>query len=220
MEKNGCLFPDGLEYSPDMNLWFRRESDGVYRTGMTAAVLWTAGKPLKVVLKGKGEEVPAGKSIGSVEGRKYFDMLRMPFSCMIIEVNQESGEDSAPSSKSIYGEHWLALVEATEKADAAAILLSGADAAKMANEKVLSLRLQCFSELPDTEMVEIGNECSAVLARLSQIMEGKQKGYTVHLVTDDITSPIEMVRWSDESGNRLAETRKVDSIYHFIAVRA
>ena len=220
METNGCFFPDELEYSPDMNIWFRKVREGLYSMGMTAAILWTAGKPLKLVLRKKGDEVPEGKSIGSVEGRKYFDVLRMPFSCRIVEINREAGNSITPSTRSIYGVHWLAIVEATQAGDAPAGLLSGAAARKAADEKVISLRLQCFSELPDTEMVEIGSECSAVLARLSQIMEGKQKGYAVHLVTDDITSPMEMVRWSDESGNRLAETRKVDNIYHFIAVRA
>ncbi len=219
METEGCYFPDELEYTNDMNLWLRKEKSGRYRIGMTSALLWTAGKPVKVLMKEKGTAVAEGKSVGSVEGRKFFDTLRVPFGCTIEEVNTNIDEGSRLSTASIYGEHWLAVVEVTTEAGISEFIVSGREVRERAIEKVRSLRLHCFSELPDAEMVEIGSECSAVMARLSQLMENRDEGFAVHLVTDDVTAPIEMVRWSDETGNRLAETRKTDNVYHFIAVK-
>lgn len=220
MEINGCLFPEGLYYSDDMNIWLVPEGNqGDYRVGITSAVLWTAGKPIKTMLKELGTLVGEGKSIGSVESPRFFDTLRMPFECTIVSLNSNAAKGSDLDSNSIYERDWLAIVRPAAVANAASRLLVGDRAKEKAKEKVLSLRLNCFSLLPDREMVEIGTECSAVLAKLNELMEDEGKGFTVHLVTDDVTSPMEMVRWSDESGNRIAETRKLENIYHFIAVK-
>lgn len=220
MEINGCFFPEDLFYAPDMNIWLSPEGDeGDYRVGITSAVLWTAGKPFKTVLKSPGTEVGEGKSIGSVESPKFFDTIRMPFECSVVSINSRATGSEPYDSRSVYGEHWLAVVRPATGLDATSKIVRGGLAREKAREKVESLRLNCFSLLPDREMVEIGTECSAVLAKLSELMENREKGFTVHLVTDDVTSPIEMVRWSDESGNTVAETRKVENIYHFLAVK-
>ena len=220
MEANGCVFPEGLEYSPDMNLWFRKErhSDS-YRVGMTSALLWLAGKQSKITLKPAGTAVGEGKSIGSIETPRFFDTMRVPFPCVIENINGRVASGETVGTRSIYEEHWLAVVAVGTRTGPQERLVSGEVARNAAVERVEALRLQCFAELPDVDMVEIGSECSAVLSRLSHLVENKEKGFTVHLVTDDLTSPIEMVRWADETGNRLLETRKIVNIYHFIAVR-
>lgn len=220
MEVNGCYFPEDLYYSPDMNIWLEREGDrGEYRIGITSAVLWTAGKPLRIVLKASGTEIGEGKSVGSIESPKFFDTIRVPFECSIVSVNSQAARRAEFDSRSVYGEHWLVVVRAAPGLDAASRLVKGDSVRDKAMEKVLSLRLNCFSLLPDREMVEIGTECSAVLVRLNELMEKEEKGFAVHLVTDDVTSPIEMVRWSDESGNRIVESRRVGNIYHFLVVK-
>lgn len=220
METNGCVFPEELEYSPDMNIWFRKEEQrDSYRVGMTSALLWLAGKPLKIALKAAGTAVEQGKSIGSVETPRFFDTMRMPFSCVIREINGRITGGDVVGPRSIYYEHWLAVVAFEAGSKPGKRLVRGEAAGAAAVERVRALRLHCFSELPDVDMVEIGSECSAVLSKLSHLVENREKGFTVHLVTDDVTSPIEMVRWADETGNRLVETRKIDGIYHFLAVR-
>lgn len=219
METNGCFFPDDLAYTPDMYLWARRQESGGVRIGMTSALLWTAGKPVTLLLKKAGTAVGAGKSIGSIESPRFFETLRVPFECTITETNVKVRPGAEVSPRTIYAEHWFADVMVGSPEKAWAELIGGEAAETASREKVHSLRLHCFSELPDTEMVEIGSECSAILVKLSQLMAHKPEGFTVHLVTDDITSPIEMVRWSDETGNRLIETRKIENIYHFLAVK-
>jgi TusA-related sulfurtransferase len=38
----------------------------------------------------------------------------------------------------------------------------------------------------------------------------------VHVVSDDPFAEIEMVRWSDRSGNELVEAKQEGNLYHFI----
>ena len=218
MECNGCLFPDDLLYSDDAELWFRAEK-GVYVAGMTSAVLWTAGKAAKISLKEVGKKVERGKSIATIESTKYFGSLRAPFDCRIVGVNT-SLAPGLLTPASIYGDSWLAVVEALVRDEPPSRLLSGMNAHSLFEEKISSLHLKCFSELPDIELLEIGTECNAVLTRLNSEFSSNKQGYVIHLVTDDVTSPIEMIRWSDESGNKIAERKKIDNLFHFILVKS
>jgi glycine cleavage system H protein len=218
LECNGCLFPDDLLYSDDVELWFRPEKD-VYVAGMTSAVLWTAGKAANVTLKKKGGIVERGKGLATIESTKYFGSLRVPFDCRIVEVNTSLAQGLLTPA-SIYGDSWLAVVEPLVRDESRTRLLNGLYAHALFEEKVSSLHLKCFSELPDTEMLEIGTECNAVLTRLNSEFSSRKQGYVIHLVTDDTTSPIEMIRWSDESGNKIVERKKIDNLFHFILMKS
>src|SRR2546427_129048 len=54
------------------------------------------------------------------------------------------------------------------------------------------------------------------LAKLDELLEKITIGNTVHLVSDDITADLEMIRWSDQTGQSLLETRKEGNLFHFI----
>jgi len=82
--------------------------------------------------------------------------------------------------------------------------------------KIVELKIRCFSEFPDHEMFEIGTECSAVLVRLDELLSGSPAGTVVHLVSDDPTSEVEMIRWSDRSGNELLESRREGNLVHYV----
>ncbi len=218
MECNGCLFPDDLLYADDAELWLRPDGSD-YVVGMTSAVLWTAGKGAKLSLKARGSLVRSGKSLATIESVKYFGSLRTPFDCLIVDVNASLSSEPLTTS-SIYGRDWLAVVRAVDPDGARARLVSGASAHVLFERKISSLHLNCFAALPDVEMLEIGTECNAVLTRLNEAFSGKGANYVVHLVTDDPTSPIEMIRWSDETGNKIKERKKIDNLFHFTLVRA
>jgi glycine cleavage system H protein len=87
------------------------------------------------------------------------------------------------------------------------------DKMKLAIQK---LRVRCFVAFPDHEMFEIGVECSATLAKLDELLEKIPTGEVIHLVSDDPTADIEMLRWSEEKGQSLLETRKEENLFHFI----
>ena len=75
-------------------------------------------------------------------------------------------------------------------------------------ERIRTQRIRCWPQTPDLELYEIGVECSAVLTMLNEELRGRPPGEALLLVTDDPTSPIEMERWSDQTGHRLLAHRR------------
>ena len=69
-------------------------------------------------------------------------------------------------------------------------------------------------------MIEIGTECAAVLTKLNDLLVRIEPGEVVHIVSDDPTAPIEMVRWSDQTGQPVIETRREGNLYHFLVRKA
>jgi len=59
-------------------------------------------------------------------------------------------------------------------------------------------------------------ECSAVLTKLNEELEQRAAGEAILLVTDDPTSPIEMVRWSDQTGHTVLAHRKEGNLHHYL----
>jgi TusA-related sulfurtransferase len=55
---------------------------------------------------------------------------------------------------------------------------------------------------------------------LNELVSKIEKGEVIHIVSDDPTSDIEMIRWSEEKGQELLEIRKEDSLIHFIVRKA
>jgi len=218
MEYSGCSFPDDLNFSVDMEMWFIPLEKQKIRCGISSLLLWIVGKKSILKIKGAGTVVEAGKSIGSIESANYFTTLKVPFRCVIKRNNAEVEKGARLSPLSVYGRHWISLLEVD--GDAREILslhtVSGKEAEEAARQRLDDLKITCLSEIPDRTMVEIGSECSAVLSNLNSVLESSESGYIVHLVTDDITSPVEMVRWSDETHNTLLEKKKVNGIYHFL----
>jgi TusA-related sulfurtransferase len=41
-------------------------------------------------------------------------------------------------------------------------------------------------------------------------------GNVVHVVSDDTSADLEMIRWSEERGQDLLESRKEGNLFHFI----
>jgi len=76
--------------------------------------------------------------------------------------------------------------------------------------------VRCFKSFPDHEMSEIGTECSAVLIRLNDLLATIPVGEVVHLVSDDQTAYVEMVAWSERTGQNLLDWRQEGNLFHFI----
>ena len=73
-----------------------------------------------------------------------------------------------------------------------------------------------FSAFPDYEMFEIGVECAATLTKLDELIGKINMGNVVHVVSDDTSADLEMIRWSEERGQDLLESRKEGNLFHFI----
>ena len=97
-----------------------------------------------------------------------------------------------------------------------ALLSRAADVAEALEKKIAKFHARCFKAFPDHEMYEIGTECSAVLVRLNELLTTASVGEVVHLVTDDPTSYVEMVRWTDQTGHEFVDWRQEGNLFHFI----
>jgi TusA-related sulfurtransferase len=65
-------------------------------------------------------------------------------------------------------------------------------------------------------MYEIGVECAATLTKLDELVSSIEIGGIVHLVSDDNSADLEMIRWSEERGQSILETRPEGNLLHFI----
>ncbi len=218
MNVDYCEFPDDLHYDVENDVWFRvlerSSGKGGARMGITSVLLFLSGKISSIRFRPINGAVIRGQSLATLESIKYVGAVRSPVEGKISKLNGALGSDPTPMWKSPY-ESWIAEYESFNE-NSFERLLKGAEAKAALASRIKELHIRCFKLLPDEEMYSIGTECATTLANLNELLIGKPMGYVVHLVTDDPTADVELVRWSMQTGNELAESRKEDNLHHFI----
>jgi len=216
MKIDGCEFPDDLLYDSDGLVWARPVSSGDIEVGITSIYAAVAGPIAKVSGKSAGVEYTSGSAIGFLESGKYFGPIRAPVGGVLLEINPKVLARPRTMTEGVYGDGWVARVRPSNlAADRRSLLTLPAEAGRLAKQ-ITTLRVRCFAAFPDHEMFEIGTECAAVLVKLNELLTQVSVGEVVHLVTDDPTAPIEMVRWSDETGQPVIDERKEGPLFHFL----
>ncbi|MGD0477895.1 MAG: sulfurtransferase TusA family protein [Nitrososphaerales archaeon] len=210
-----CEFPDDLLYDLSNGTWGRPDS-GTLRVGITNLLSWPSGTFSVVTFKGVGTSLLRGQVAGSVEGPMHFDVVRTPVSGVILRTNEVLKQDPRLLNKDPYGSGWFMEVEMKNPTELL-LMQKLPEAREQIAARLRELRVHCFAEFPDHEMFEIGVECSAVLVKLNNLLDQNSSGTVVHVVSDDNSAPIEMERWSDQTGNRVLESRREGNLYHFIA---
>ena len=216
MKIEGCEYPDFLLYDVDAGTWARREGN-LFRIGTAPHLSWISGGFTSVSFKPVGTHIAEGKSLGSVEGPRHFDVVRAPFDCIIRDVNSALSSDPRLADKDPFGQGWFAVIEQTATSSK---LQSLAEATDSLVSAVKRLGVRCYSELPDSEIFEIGVECSAVLVRLNEEIARWKPGWVAHVISDDPTADIEMTRWAEQTGNKIVETRHEGQLHHFIVKKS
>ena len=211
---SNCRFADDVVYDVEHNTWARFEGD-VATVGVNTILAWMAGGLTSVSFKQVGTAVDRGQGLGSIEGPRHFDTVRAPVTGRILEVNELLAGNPRLLNHDPYTRGWFAKVESTKPEERAALRPASMARADL-QAKIKEMRVRCFAEFPDQEMFEIGTECSAVLVRLDELFASSPRGTVVHLVSDDPTSEIEMIRWTERTGNELLETRREGTLVHFI----
>ena len=151
-----------------------------------------------------------------MEGLKFVGPIPSPVSGIIRSTNPLIVRDPRFLGNSPYGQGWVIKMLPYDLDGERHFLSDAGNAAKVLGEKIVEFRARCFKAFPDHEMVEIGTECSAVLVKLNELLSTIPDGDVVHLVSDDPTAYVEMVRWTDQTGNSLVEWRTEGSLFHFI----
>jgi len=224
MRISHCDFPEGILYDLDNLVWIKRNDDDHYvvTLGVTPILISLAGKLTKIKLKEIGTIIEKSKSVGSIESLRYFGMVRCPVKGEIVEVNNTLTDNPKTVNDFPYNEGWFvkikiqnsdSSIDSELKNDCLKFIDECHDEIKKIMEK---LHVRCFSAFPDYEMFEIGVECAATLTKLDELIGKINMGNVVHVVSDDTSADLEMIRWSEERGQDLLESRKEGNLFHFI----
>ena len=224
MRISHCDFPEWILYDLNNLVWIKRNDDDHYvvTLGVTPILISLAGKLTKIKLKEIGTIIEKSKSVGSIESLRYFGMVRCPVKGEIVEVNNALTDNPKTVNDFPYNEGWFvkikiqntdSSIDSELKNDCLKFIDECHDEIKKIMEK---LHVRCFSAFPDYEMFEIGVECAATLTKLDELIGKINMGNVVHVVSDDTSADLEMIRWSEERGQDLLESRKEANLFHFI----
>jgi glycine cleavage system H protein len=211
----GCLFADNVLYDTEKDVWVRPEGD-LAVIGVDTARAWLSGVYTSVSFKEPGVTVERGKTLGATEGPRHFDVVRSPLTGVVVEVNSALKTTPKLLNSDPYGKGWFIKIRPS-RFDEEKKALKGVGAATAALEqRILTMNVRCFDAFPDYEMYEIGSECAGVLVKLDDLITRSPPGTVVHLVSDDVTSEIELIAWSDRTHQEIVETRREGNLFHFI----
>jgi glycine cleavage system H protein len=224
MKISHCDFPEGILYDLDNFVWLRNDENdrSIFTLGITPILISLAGKFTKIKLKQIGTNVEKNKSVGSIESLRYFGMVRCPLEGKIIEINNILSDNPKIINDFPYDDGWLVKVKFDNSGSSVDSVfknnnLKFIDECHDEIRKLIEkLHVRCFSAFPDYEMFEIGVECAATLTKLDELIGKIDLGNIVHVVSDDLSADLEMIRWSEERGQNLLESRKEGNLYHFI----
>jgi glycine cleavage system H lipoate-binding protein/TusA-related sulfurtransferase len=219
-----CDFPEGILYDLNNFVWIKNDHTdrSIITVGVTPILLSLAGILTKIKLKEIGTTIEKNKSIGSIESLRYFGMVRCPIKGKIIETNDTISNYPKIVNDFPYDGGWFVKIKIQEldssiDSDFKKANLKSIDECHDEIKKLIDkLHVRCFSAFPDYEMFEIGVECAATLTKLDELISKINLGNIVHVVSDDTSADIEMIRWSEQTGQNLLEFRKEGNLYHFI----
>lgn len=224
MQISHCDFPEGILYDLENFVWIKNDDNdrSIVTLGITPILISLAGKLTKIKLKDIGCIIEKNKSIGSIESLRYFGMVRSPIKGEIIEVNNTLIYNPKTVNDFPYNNGWFVKIkmqnsDSSPEPDFKHHNLKFIDECHDEVKKLIEeLHIRCFSAFPDYEMFEIGVECAATLTKLDELICKIVVGNIVHVVSDDTSADLEMIRWSEERGQNLLEVRKEGNLYHFI----
>lgn len=119
----GCLFPPGLWYHAEHQVWARPEGDDAACIGITSMGIRLAGEIYMCRPKPVGAAVEAGRSLAVVELAKSIVSVKSPAHGEVIEVNPRLAAEPEQVHLDPYGEGWLLRLRLTHwEADRAALV--------------------------------------------------------------------------------------------------
>jgi len=216
LEIDHCVFPDDLLYDLENNTWLRIEENGEVTVGVTSVLPAIAGKLTLARLKSAEVAIQRGQSLGTLESLKFVGPVPSPVSGILLKTNGLIVDRPRIINDSPYQEGWIASLKPSHLALDRILLSKSTESKTLLVKKIAEFHVRCFKAFPDHEMSEIGTECSAVLIRLNELLTTIPVGEVVHLVSDDQTAYVEMVAWSERTGQNLLDWRQDGNLFHFI----
>jgi glycine cleavage system H protein len=220
MEIGGCPVPEDRLYDVEQDVWLRLDPDGRRaRLGVGAWLAAFAGRFLAVTFRPLEGPIARGRSVATLESARYTGAVRLPAAATVVRRNEAILARPKLVNDRPYDEGWIVEVELADPAEPPRTMRTAASAAPAVAEKAATWHVRCFPEYPDSELVEVGSECQAALAHLTEEIGRRAPGEVVLLVTDDVTAPVELARWEDRTGHRVIHRRREGELYYFLVRR-
>jgi glycine cleavage system H protein len=211
----GCPLPEDRLYDLEQDVWWSPEGDTA-RVGLLGTLAAFAGPFVSFSYRPVTGTLGRGRSVATVESARFTGAIRLPVDAELLERNPALAERPRLLNDAPYGAGWVVRVRPVRPDDVGRYLETAAQVAARLEERIRSQRIRCWPATPDLELFEIGLECSAVLTMLNEELARRPAGTHVLLVTDDPTSPIEMVRWSDQTGHPVLAHRAEGNLHQFL----
>jgi glycine cleavage system H protein len=217
MEVGGCPLPEDRLYDLENDVWWAADSEGgTARVGLLGTLSAFAGTFRALTFRPLEGRVARGRSVATVESTRFTGAVRMPVDVVLVGRNEEVVRNPRLLNDAPYTDGWVVRVRPERSGDPERLLATASAIAHQLEERIRAQRIRCWPATPDLELYEVGVECSAVLTRLNEELAARANGEAILLVTDDPTSPIEMVRWSDQTGHPVLAYRREDTLHHFL----
>lgn len=142
----GCDLPEDLFYFAEKHVWAKPVGGGIVRVGMnTVAGKLSGGKLNAVTVRAKniGAEIPAGKSVATVESSKYVGPVPAPVAGILKRANEKLAADPNLAISDPYGEGWIVELEAAAWDTDKARLLSGPEGLAAYKAKLEAENISC-----------------------------------------------------------------------------
>jgi glycine cleavage system H protein len=142
----GCDLPEDLFYYAEKHVWAKPVGDGLVRVGMnTVAGKLSGGKLNAVTVRAKniGAEIPAGKSVATVESSKYVGPVPAPVGGVLKRANEKLASEPNLAISDPYGEGWIVELQASNWDADKANLLTGAEGLKTYQAKLEAENISC-----------------------------------------------------------------------------
>jgi glycine cleavage system H protein len=216
MKIDSCIFPEDLLYDVENLVWADSKANKVVTIGITALLSSISGRISTIKIKDIGTRIENGKGLATIESNKYFGVIRAPFTGTIIEVNDSILQRPKLVNDFPYSDGWFVKMEPSSVNQCRRNLQPIEECHDKIKMIIDNLHIRCFVAYPDYEMYEIGVECAATLTKLDEMVSRINLGEIIHVVSDDKTADLEITRWSEDSGQKILETRPEGNLLHII----
>ncbi|MGA7861037.1 MAG: sulfurtransferase TusA family protein [Thermoplasmata archaeon] len=217
MDVLGCPVPDDCWVDIENDTWTRVEGDGVtFSAGVLASQAAFVGRYISVRFREVDGVLERERSVATLESLRSTAPFRIPVTARVIARNEALATRPKLLNDSPYEQGWVVRIAPSDPRDVPRWLARPEAVRDVLAARITERRIHCYPAVPDLEMYEIGSECSATLAKLDEELGHREAGDVVLLVTDDPTSPIELVRWADRTGHAVLHHRVEGNLHHFL----
>ena len=217
MEILGCTLPDDCRVDAENDTWTRADVGGPsFSVGLLAIQAAFAGRYTSVRFRDVAGVIERGRSVATLESLRSTAPFRIPLTARVIGRNEALATRPKLLNDSPYDRGWVVRIVPSNPSDFERVLATPESIRGALETRIREQRIHCYPAAPDLEMYEIGTECSATLAKLDEELVRQAPEQVVLLVTDDPTSPIELVRWSDRTGHSVLHHRQEGNLHHFL----